>query len=177
MPESAANQPPPENFPTEVLLEWESPARVFVPKDEKYVRTVLWVLLAVGVILVFFKEFLLYAVFLSLAFVSYVLRTVPPETVTHKITSHGLVSGGHDYLWKDLKDFWFTERAHYPVLHINTALRFPPRLFILLPENSTQVSRGKIMELLSPHISFRELPPENSVDKLLDILSQKFNLS
>lgn len=166
-----------ENQGAKILLEWESPARVFVPKDEKYVRTVLWVLLAIGVVLVFFKEFLLYAVFLALAFVSYVLRTVPPGEVTHKITEHGLVSATHDYLWKDLKDFWFTQRSDYFVLNVNTNLRFPPRLFLLFPKNDPSVSKEQIVSLLSSHISFRELPPENTVDKLMDSLSQKFSLS
>ncbi len=178
MPESAS-LPITQNInsATKVLLEWDSPARVFVPKDEKYIRTVLWVLLAIGVVLVFFKEFLLYAVFLALAFVSYVLRTVPPEAVSHKITEHGLVSAAHDYLWKDLKDFWFTQRSDYFVLNVNTNLRFPPRLFLLFPKNSSPVSKEQIVALLSSHISFRELPPENTVDKLMDTLSQKFSLS
>jgi hypothetical protein len=165
------------NEATKVLLEWESPARVFVPKDEKYIRTVLWVLLAIGIVLVFFKEFLLYAVFLALAFVSYVLRTVPPDSINHRITEHGLVSATHDYLWKDLKDFWFTQRGDYFVLNINTNLRFPPRLFLLFPKNNATVSKEQLVPLLSSHISFRELPPENTVDKLLDTLSQKFNFS
>lgn len=178
MPESAS-VPITQNInsATKVLLEWDSPARVFVPKDEKYVRTVLWVLLAIGVVLIFFKEFLLYAVFLALAFVSYVLRTVPPEFVSHKITEHGLVSATHDYLWKDLKDFWFTQRQDFLVLNVNTNLRFPPRLFLLFPKNSSSVSKEQIVTLLSSHISYRELPPENTVDKLMDTLSQKFNFS
>ena len=177
MPESTAGSTVYENQATQVFLEWESPSRVFVPKDEKYIRTILWVLLAVGIILIFFKEFLLYAVFLALAFVSYVLRTVPPETVDHRITEYGLVSATHDYLWKDLKDFWFTQRANYIILNINTNLRFPPRLFLLFPENSSVVSKEKLVKALSSHIPFRELPPENGMNKIFDNLSQKFNIS
>lgn len=159
------------------LPEWESPTRVFVPKDEKYIRTILWVLLAIGVILVFFKEFLLYAVFLALAFVSYVLRTVPPLTVSHRITEGGLVSGDHNYLWRELKDFWFTQRGEYLILNINTSLRFPSRLILLLPKSDPKVSKELVTETLSRHVTFRELPPENSVDKIFENLSQKFNLS
>ena len=177
MPESTAGPTVPENQITKVLLEWESPARVFVPKDDKYIRTVLWVLLAIGVILVFFKEFLLYAVFLALAFVSYVLRTVPPEKVSHKLTEYGLITGNHEYIWKDLKSFWFTNRGEYTILTVDTNLKFPPRLFILVPDNKSASSKSEIISILSSHILYRELPPEGPVDGIIDRLSQKFNLS
>lgn len=133
-------------------------------------------LLVIGVILIFFQQFLLYAVFLALAFVSYVLRTVQPQQIEHRISDYGVTSGGRNYLWNELTDFWFTERGKFLVLNINTKLRFPPRLFILVATGSP-VSREQIIEALSPHITFRELPSENSVEKIFGTLSQKFNLS
>lgn len=160
-----------------VILEWESPARVFVKKDDKYTRTILLTLLAIGLVLIFFQQFLLYAVFLALAFVSFVLRTVPPENVDHKITEYGLTSANHSYLWKELKDFWFTNRGGFLILNINTALRFPPRLFMLVGPDNENVSKDLLVATLSPHLSFRELPPDNAVDKLLDNFSQKFSLT
>lgn len=163
--------------PAKVLLAWQSPARVFVPKDEKYVRTVVLTLVAIGVVLVFLRQFLLYAVFLALAFVSYVLRSVPPEAVDHKITEHGLTSGHHSYLWKELKDFWFTVKGDFLILNIDTNLRFPPRLFLLLPKNDRNLAQAKFVEALSAHLPYRELPKENAVDRIFDRLSERFNLS
>lgn len=163
--------------PNEVFLEWEAPVRVFIKRDEKYTRTVIWILLAIGLVLVFFKEFLLYAVFLSLAFVSFVLRTVPPQSVGHKITEHGLTSGNHSYLWKELRDFWFTEKGDFWILNVDTNLRFPPRLFLIVPKKDKNLTQEKLIATLSKFIAYREIPQENFVDRVFDAVSQKFNLS
>lgn len=168
----------PAESPTgKVLLEWRSPARVFVPKDERYVRTVVGALVVIGAFTIFFQQLLLYAVFLALGFVSYVLRSVPPEEVEHKVTEFGLTSGNHSYLWRELKDFWFTQNRGFAVLNIDTGLRFPPRLFLLLSEGEKVVTREKIIQTLSGHLPYRELPQENFVDKIFDNLSRRFNLS
>lgn len=160
-----------------VLLEWRSPARVFIPKDKKYVQTVILFLLFVGLVTVFFQQWLLYAVFLSLGFVSYVLRSVPPEEIDHKATEFGLTSGNHHYSWRELKDFWFTQKGGFDILNIDTSLRFPPRLFLLIGGAEKKSTREKLIQTLSPHLPYRELPQENFVDKLFDNLSQRFNLS
>ncbi|MCL5003927.1 MAG: hypothetical protein M1352_01500 [Patescibacteria group bacterium] len=179
MPQDTVNQASvgAENPSGKVLLEWESPSRVFIRKDDKYIRTVLLTLLAIGLVLIFFQQFLLYAVFLSLAFVSFVLRTVPPEKINHKITEYGLTSANHNYLWKELKDFWFTRRGDFLVLNVNTNLRFPPRLFMLIGPDNSAVTKELLISTLSLHLSFRELPPDNAVDKMLDSFSQKFSLT
>ena len=163
--------------PTATLLEWESPVRVFIKRDAKYLRTILLSLLAIGLVLVIFQQWLLYAGFLALAFVSLVLRSVPPEKVSHKITDHGLTSGHHSYLYKELRDFWFTQKEDYLILNIDTNLRFPPRIFILVDKNDAEVKRERVIELLSAHIPYREIPVENIADKLFDLLAQKFNLN
>ncbi len=101
---------------------------------------------------------------------------MPPEEVDHKVTEFGLTSAGHNYLWRELKDFWFTQKNGLTVLNIDTNLRFPPRLFLLVP-NDKSVTREVLISTLSSHLPYRELPQENFVDKIFDTLSQRFNLS
>lgn len=155
------------------LLEWISPSRIFAPKDKKYFSNLGLVVLIAGVVLIFFKELVMILVVLALAFVAYVLATVPPEKIKHKITTQGVTSAEHNYFWKDLRDFWFTEKEGATLLHIDTSLRFPARLIILLASPAT---REALVKILSPHLPYQEKPKENAMDATADWFAAKLNL-
>ena len=151
------------------LLSWVSPGRVFRKRDKKWFTNIAILALCLIVILLFIKEFIVIGVVLALLFVYYVLATVPPEQVTHKITTQGVTSAGHAYLWRELTDFWFTKKQEQIVLNIGTKLRFPGRLIILLGEQSAE----KIKEVLSPFTPYREIPKISWLDKMADSLYRK----
>lgn len=155
------------------LLEWVSPARVFFPKGKKYFSNLGLIILIAGIVLIFFKEFTIVVVILALAFVSYALSTVPPERLKHKITTQGLVSGEHSYFWKDLKDFWVVDVNGVPVLQIDTNLRFPGRLFLLIEKPA---DKDLLVKTLSAYLPFVQQPKGNVIDVIAEKASTIFNL-
>lgn len=169
-PEMTGGVIPVEKIKT--LLEWDSLSRLFIPRDKKYFSNLGILILIAGLVLIFFKEFVIILVVLALAFVTYALSTVPPEKIHHKITSQGVVSADHSYGWKELKDFWFTEKDGITILQINTVLRFPARLIILVDRPAT---KEKITANLSPFLHFNETHQEHWLDKVSSTLAEKLN--
>ncbi len=156
----------------QLLLSWQSPSRPFKKREKEFFTTIGAIVFLLVVILVFIKEFLLIGAIIALAFVAYVLATVPPEQVEHSITTKSLVSAGHEYKWEELTGFWFAEKWSQPILLVQTKMKFPGRLVILyaLPEQQ------KIKELLSKYIQFFEKPEKNWMDDAAKWLGDKVPL-
>lgn len=165
----------PEEQPIEVevktLYSWQSPQRVFVPRNRKWFVYIILIVLLMSLILLFFRQFITIAPLLAIAFVAYVLSSVPPEDTEHHITTQGVTSGGHSYLWEELADFWFTQKNEQTILHIDTYLNFPRRLIILIGQGNKEEIKG----LLARYIPFREIPKMSWMDRLADYLSAKFH--
>lgn len=154
------------------LLEWQAPSRPFKKRDRDYFTTIGAMVFLIVVILFFMKEWLFICAILSLTFLVYVLNTIPPEEVGHKITNKGVESAGHIYAFSDLREFWFTQKFNHPMLVIQTKLRFPGRVLMLL--NNTEEKRVK--EILSTYLPFKASPEKTWMDNAADWLSQKVPL-
>lgn len=154
---TVTSEPPRE---VKTLLEWESPLRPFKRRDTKYFLNLVLIILVLAVILVFVQEFLLIGVLLALLFVSYVLGTVEPEKLAHKITNQGITTGNRSYLWSELEDFWYVEKYGSDILNVSTKVRFPARLMILVPF----IDRDKVKKILLEYIPFREEAPRSWMD-------------
>ncbi|MCX6816596.1 MAG: hypothetical protein NTZ93_01920 [Candidatus Beckwithbacteria bacterium] len=172
-PEKSAFAKAPADKPVELksLLKWEAPVRPFKKRDRDYYTTIAAIVFLLAVILLFLKEWLLIAVMVALMFVAYVLATVQPEKTSHEITTRGVVTSGKAYLWKDLKRFWFSKKWSETILNIDTNLKFPSRLMMLLGE----VEEGKIKELLQKQIQY-EVPETTFMDRSAKWLSDKIPL-
>lgn len=156
----------------EVLLAWQSPSRPFKKRQKEFYTTIVAIVFLLAVILFFAKEFLLIAAILALAFVAYVLATIPPEDVEHKIMDKGLESAGHFYKWEELVSFWFGERWGQPLLFLQTRLRFPGRLVLLTDSQD----REKIRTILVKYLTFQEKPEKNWMDDAAKWLAEKIPL-
>lgn len=154
------------------LLTWKSPSRPFKRRNRDYFTTIAAIVFLIGVILIFIKEFLLIGVMLAIMFVSYVLATVEPEEVEHEITTEGITSGGKSYLWTELREFYFNERWGSKILNVNTKLKFPGRLIILLGNANEE----EIKKEIGKYLSYREKPIVTWIDKSADWLSKKVPL-
>src|SRR3989338_7508400 len=151
------------------LMSWSSPSRVFRKRDKSWFTNVSILVLVLIVIILFVREFIPISVVLAIAFVYYVLATVPPDDVEHKITTQGITSSHHSYLWNELVDFWFTAKHDQKVLNVGTKLRYPGRLIMLLGSEDLE----KVKDTLVNYLPFREVPKVSWLDKIADALSKK----
>jgi hypothetical protein len=154
------------------LFEWKAPSRAYKERDRQYFTTVFIIIFVLSLILIFIREFLLIGVILSLTFVYYVLSTVPPEEVGHKITTHGVSYAGNVYPWTALVSFFFGRKHDSEVLNIDTKSKFPGRLFFIIKKED----KSKIQEILSKYIPEEETPKIGLLEKIQIRASQKISL-
>jgi hypothetical protein len=153
-----------------VLYAWKAPIRPFKKRDREFWTTVLAIVVLVGLILLFVKEWLLIAAIVSLTFVYYVFSTVEPEEDEYKITNRGLVYSGQSYPWEAISQFWLSDKYGQRV--VNFEVRgFPSRITILVGQGEEQ----KIKELLLKYLIEEEVAP-NFLDKAADWLQKKVPL-
>lgn len=154
----------------EVYLSWSSPSRLFKKRNAEFYKTVGAIVFLLTIILVFASEFVLVLAMLSIVFLVYVLSTVPPENVDHRVTNLGIESAGHYYRWEEMSEFWFEEQWEQTLLIITPLLG--PRIVILL---GTQ-DKEHVKKLLAKHIPFREHPEKTWMDNATSWLSSKIPL-
>ena len=154
----------------EVLLTWNSPSRLFKRRDKEYFTNVGAIVFLLIIILVFAREFLLIAAVVSIVFLIYVLSTVPPEEVSHRITNLGIESAGHFYRWEELVEFWFEEQWGQVLLVIRPVVG--TRIIILLGSQD----KAKVRDVVAKYIPFRETPDKTWVDNAATWISQKIPL-
>jgi len=154
----------------EVLITWSSPSRLFKKRDSEYWKTIGAIVFLLAIILVFASEYVLVLAVLSIVFLIFVLSTVPPEAVQHKITNLGIESAGHFYRWESLVEFWFEEQWGQTLLILRPF--FGTRTVILLGGEDKDMVRKSIAK----HIPFREVPEKTWVDNAATWLTKKIPL-
>ncbi len=156
----------------ELLLSWKSPSHPFKKRNKIFYQTVAALTFLLVVIVFFLHEFMLIGVILSIAFLVYVLSTVPPVEVEHKITPLGFENAGRLFHWMELYSFWFEEKWGYKILVITTRLPFPAQVRAVVHE----VTEEKVKEIIGRYLLFLEKPPKSWADSFSDWLSQKIPL-
>lgn len=154
------------------LFSWESPSRTFKKRDREFFRTIASLLILVVLILFFAQQFMLILAILSTAFLAYVLNTVPPETIKHEITTQGVVTAGHNYEWKNLKHFYFSQKYASTILNVGTKQNFPSLLMLLIDEKDKE----NVKQILSKYLMFKENVTLGWLDKASSWLSEKIPL-
>lgn len=154
----------------EVYAAWSSPSRLFKRRDREFFVNILAIVFLLSVILIFVREFVLIAAVLSIVFLIYVLSTVPPEEVRHRITNMGIESAGHFYRWEEFADFWFEEQWGQTMLVLRPYMT--TRLILLLGGQS----KDKIREAVARHLPYREEPDKSWVDNAAQWLTEKIPL-
>ncbi|HUS60273.1 MAG TPA: hypothetical protein VMX76_02725 [Nevskiaceae bacterium] len=157
--------------PLKTLFVWSAPSRLFKKREREYFTTAGAIAFLLAVILIFFQEWLLIAVIIALGFMVFILGTIQPEKVEHKITTRGIITGGKTYRWQSLEMFWFDERLGQKILYVETRLPFPRRLMMLLGETD----KKELRQLLDDYLLF-EKPGKAWMDKAGDWLSNKIPL-
>lgn len=154
------------------LLTWEASSRPFRKKDRSYYTTI--AVLAILLVLIAFlaREFLLIGVILSFAFVAYVLAFVPPHNIKFQISTQGITIGEDFYFWHFLDAFWFKEKDGTKVLHIQTRLRFPGQLMLVLGDQDEE----KVKKIVARFLPFVEVPYKSWMEKWSESLQKNFPL-
>jgi hypothetical protein len=175
-PKSSLKKPDPTEVtmvppPAKDLLEWESPARPFKKRDREYFTTIGAIVFLLTIILFFLKEWLLIGAIIAFAFLAYVLASIPPEKVRHKITTRGIITAGKMYKWPTLSRFWFSKKWGSDILNIETLFTMPGRLALLLDGQSKEKVKSTVEKYL-----VQDKPPATTLDKAGNWLTKKFPL-
>jgi len=144
------------------LLNWKSPARPFRKKSKQYFSTAGIVALVFILVSILLQWWMAIGVVLTLLFFAYVLGTVEPEVIEHKITQKGLVSHNRVFLWEELKSFWFDKNEGENLLVFETKNQLPTRVIVLLGLTTTQA----VSNILSKYLPEKKIPPTDFLDRL-----------
>ena len=148
--------------PVEIYESWSSPSRVFVARDKAWFLKNAAVFLVLILVLAFLGEIVIIVGLVSLLALIYVLSTVPPELAKHEISNKGIKSFDRIYYWKTLKEFWISNKQGFTLLNVNTNLKFPAKLVMLISSDGER----KITELLLKKIPYMEISENKEQDWL-----------
>lgn len=154
------------------LLSWEAPSRPFRKKDRSYYTTTAIIVILVILIAFLAKEFLLIGALLSLTFVAYVLAFVPPHNVKYRISTQGVTISEDFYFWHFLDAFWFKEKEGQPILIIQTRIRFPGQLMLVLGDQDEE----KVKKIVARFLPYVEVPYKSWMEKWSEGLQKNFPL-
>lgn len=154
----------------ELVFEWQAPSRTFKKHKRQYFTTVATIVLLLCLILFFAGQILPIAVVIAVAFLTYIMATIPPHTITNAITTFGIHNEKDVYFWDELGSFWFEKKNDDEILFIEVA-RFPYRLSLLLGNES----REKLTEILS-EVLINQRPPLTETERLSKWLQEKIPL-
>lgn len=149
---------------------WTAPVRPFKKRNKEFFTTVLAVAFLTAVIFFVIGSWLPVIVIASLVFLVYVLSTIAPEAVEHKITSRGLSFAGKTYFWNELTRFWLTSRFGSELLVVET-YRLPGRLEFVI----NQEDKEKIHQILQDKLPYEVASP-TFLDKAASWLSRRVPL-
>ena len=155
------------------FFKWESPARPFKKRNKKFYGNLGLMLFIIALVALFLQEFFLIAVLMAIFFYYYVAGTVEPVTIKHRITNRGITTTEHEYPYKELSDFWFSEKYNETILNLSTKVRYPARIFMLLPYKDKE----KVRKTLTEYLTFKETAPISWTDRLLDWANAKLPAS
>lgn len=157
----------------ESLIEWKSFSHPYKKRTPLYGQTILAFALLVSIVSYFiFSSVLLVGGVLSTLFVVYLMSTLPPIEVEHKVTPSGFINAGKLYHWEELYSFWFEKKWEYTILVIQTRLSFPGQIRAVMESDH----KGKTKEIIGKYLVFNEHPQKTLIDKLSDLITQKLPL-
>ena len=144
------------------LFSWDSFNRPTHVYTQRGLSVVTVIALVFTVFFVLFQEWGALFVTWAAYFLFVTLDRIPAERVSHKITSEGITSMEHSYIWQDLGPFWFKTLGENRLLYIARKNLFG-QLVILIDKKDEE----KIMDVLIKYLPYIEVPEKSLGDKLL----------
>lgn len=157
-------------LPEETLFEWQAASRPFKKHTRQYYTTMMTIVLLVCLILFFASQLLPMAVVLAVTFLAYVMTSVPPHTITNKLTTYGIKIDDQTFYWEEMGRFWFEDKYQDRLLKVEVA-RFPHRLVMVVNRDDEKTLREIISEVL-----FEEKPKPTYYENLAAWFQEKIPL-
>ena len=154
-----------------VIFEWEAAERSYKKRGKDFWITAISILVLLSVILFMVKEYFLIVALMAVLFFYYTLSTVPPEKVKNKITNRAIYIGEARYVWMLLARFWFEKSLDSQLLSIETNLRFPGQISLVVDPKD----EDKIKKIMLKKIPLLESSP-SFVDKLTTWVAKRLPL-
>jgi hypothetical protein len=167
----------PELFPgmnrpivEQLVYDWQAPSRPFKQHDKQFFTTIGTIALLISLILFFAGQLIAIAVVIAVAFLSFVMTTIPPQTVNIQITTYGIRLENEIYYWDEMGWFWFKKKYDDEMVYIEIS-RFPNRLMLLLGKEDKELIRMILSEVL-----LENEPPPTYFEKAAAWLQEKVPL-
>ena len=144
------------------LFEWESPIRVPFNFEMKNFLIVVAVCLLFILFLAILGHYILMFAIISFLFLVYVAGTTKPVDVKHTITAKGVETLDVLYEWYMLDTFYFTKKKGHHLLILDTNLRFPAQLFLIIKKREMLT----IFLLLQDQLLYKDVKKQNSWNKI-----------
>jgi hypothetical protein len=142
------------------LYEWEAPDRFEYKFDNKSFIVVVALSLVLILFLAILGKYFLMGALISLLFFIYVLGTTKPDIVKYRITARGIEYLDKLYEWFTFSNFYFTNRKGENVLIVETKLRFPATIVMLLDEKD----RLPVFLLLQEFILYKDVKKQSKLE-------------
>jgi len=153
-------------------LSWHAPGRPYKKHSLEYYTNGFLIMMALQIILFLFGQYLLMALVLSLAFLTFALAVVPPHNFYYRVSSQGIRVEDHYFIWEELYDFYFMKTHGQDVLFVRTKAYFPGELTIILGDISVQQVKAVLLNFLP----FREYVKPTFMEKAGTWLEKNFPL-
>jgi len=155
-------------IPERTLISWNSPSRVFIQRDKVWFLKIAIISLLFILFFAFLQDIIVILVICVVVLISFLLGSIPPNTVTHKITNKGIFSIDQLYKWKDLKSFQIANKSGNRLLYVNTKVPFAKKIMIIIHRKDEK----QIVKALAKHINYFELDEKQG--KLSKIIYGEF---
>jgi hypothetical protein len=143
------------------LFKWTAPVRIkFLFEFKSFLAIVSLILLFI-LYLAILGHYTLMVVMIALVFFLYVGGAIEPLQTTHKITARGIETFDKLYEWFLLENFWFAVKNGQQMLIVETKLRYPTKLIMLLDEKE----RAVLFTLLQDKVLYKDVRKQGIVDK------------
>ena len=143
------------------LYEWEVPVRFKLPFDIKTYLIIVALCMIFIVYLAVLGHFGLMAAIIALLFFVYVSGTATPMIAKHEINMKGIDTMGTLYEWFMLKTFWFTKKGDEYMLQIDTKLKMPARLLLIVEKKDLKT----IYTLLQDKLLYKDIRKQGWLEK------------
>jgi hypothetical protein len=147
-----------------VLYAWKAPQRYFKKLNRKTFMIIVGAVVLLSLLLVLLQEYFFIAALGSLTFLLFALGTYPPPLVTNMITNKGIEAAGEVFIWEVMKSFYYSWRDGQIMLNVETTLRAPGKIILLVDEKQ----KKEVYDVLSAKLMYKDMRKQARLSTYLD---------